>query len=193
MPTDTGTLAGKVVAVTGEVSAETGSDSRVLSIDSPVYQNNVLVTEKGEGVEVLFNDGTRLSVGENSHISIDTYVFDPADPGASSMLLDAVQGTFKTITGQITEQNPDNFTIKTPLATLGIRGTTVLSHVTPDHEIHGPEYIEEGKAFVLTDNFGNIRFITDYKPIKVIDIRPDEPAGFQRILSQEEILLYLWI
>ena len=188
MDSVTGALAGKIVSVTGDVSAESAEGSRILSIDSPIYQNDTLITDQGEQVEVLFGDGTKLSVGENSNISVDSYVYDPSAPEASTLLLEAVQGTFRTITGQITEQNPENFTIKSPLATLGIRGTTVLSHITPEHEIHGPEFIEEGKSFVLTDNFGNIRFITDYVPVKVIDVRPDEPAGFQRILTQDEFL-----
>lgn len=190
MPEATGIQAGKVVALAGEVSAESSQGSRILSVDSPVFQDDVLVTEQGERVEVLFTDGTRLSQGENSRLNLDTFAFDPADPGASSILLNAVQGTFRTITGKIADQNPENFTIKTPLATLGIRGTTVLSHITPDHEMHGPEYIEEGKALVLVDNFGNIRFITDHVPIKVIDVWPDEPAGFQRILTAEEFLFF---
>lgn len=190
MPDQNGVQAGKVVVVTGEVTAEAGGESRILSVDAPVYQDDVLTTETGERVEVLFTDGTRLSQGENSRLHIDTYVFDSAAPDASGLLLKAAEGTFRTITGRIADQNPENFTIKTPLATLGIRGTTVLSHITPDHEIHGPEFIDEGKAFVLIDNFGNIRFITDYDPVKVIDVRPDEPAGFQRILTQDEFLFF---
>ena len=122
MVSETGALAGKVVTVTGEVSAESADGSRILSADSPIYQNDTLVTDHGERAEILFSDGTRLSIGENSNISIDSYVFDPSAPAASAILLDAVQGTFRTITGEITEQNPENFTIKTPLATLGIRG-----------------------------------------------------------------------
>lgn len=190
MPEQTGAQVGKVVTVSGEVTAEAAGASRILTVDAPVYQDDVLATETGERVEVLFNDGTRLSQGENSRLHIDTYVFDSAAPDASSMLLNAAEGTFRTITGKIAEQNPENFTIKTPLATLGIRGTTVLSHITPDHEIHGPEFIDEGKAFVLIDNLGNIRFITDHEPVKVIDVRPDEPAGFQRILTQDEFLFF---
>jgi VCBS repeat-containing protein len=190
MPSQNGAQVGKVVTVSGEVTAEATGGGRVLTVDSPVFQDDVLITEQGERIEVLFSDGTRLAQGENSRLQIDSYVFDSAAPDASSMLLNAAEGTFRTITGKIAAENPENFTIKTPLATLGIRGTTVLSHITPDHEIHGPEFIDEGKAFVLTDNFGNIRFITDYVPVKVIDVRPDEPAGFQRILTQGEFLFF---
>ncbi|GAB4336124.1 MAG: hypothetical protein Kow0089_06170 [Desulfobulbaceae bacterium] len=190
MPETTANQAGHVVTVTGEVTAESGGEARILSVDSPIYQDDVLVTDQGERIEVLFSDGTRLSQGENSRLAVDTYVFDPQDPDAAALLLQAAEGTFRTITGEIADRNPDNFTIKTPLATLGIRGTTVLSHITPEHEIHGPEFIEEGKAFVLIDNFGNIRFITDHEPVKVIDVRPDEPAGFQRMLTAEEFLFF---
>jgi VCBS repeat-containing protein len=190
MPGQNGAQVGKVVTVSGEATAEAAGGGRVLAVDSPVFQDDVLITEQGERLEVLFNDGTRLAQGENSRLQIDSYVFDSAAPEASAMLLKAAEGTFRTITGKIAAENPENFTIKTPLATLGIRGTTVLSHITPDHEMHGPEFIDEGKAFVLIDNFGNIRFITDYVPVKVIDVRPDEPAGFQRILTEGEFLFF---
>ena len=61
MVSETGALAGKVVTVTGEVSAQSAEGSRILSAESPVYQNETLVTEHGEKAEILFSDGTRLS------------------------------------------------------------------------------------------------------------------------------------
>ncbi len=140
---------GKVVTLEGEVFAETESDSRTLVIKSPLYQGDVLVTFEGSKVEIRFNDNTRLSQGENSKISLDSYVYDKGTDENSGLLLNMVEGTFRCVTGKIVDQNPDNFLLKSPLATLGIRGTTTVSEIRGGFEKHGAEDISSGKSMVL--------------------------------------------
>ena len=67
---------GKVVTLNGEVFAQSASAIRALQTAAPVFQQDVLLTEKDSNLEVLFEDGTRLAQGAESKISVETYTFD---------------------------------------------------------------------------------------------------------------------
>ena len=69
-------------------------------------------------------DKTTLSLSEGSKIVLDELVYDPAT-GTGSMAVDMVEGAFSFISGEIAKTGPDAMMISTPVATVGIRGTTV--------------------------------------------------------------------
>lgn len=175
---------GKVLSLHGNAVAESASGSRTLEVGADLYQDDILITLSDSKVEIQFNDDTLLSQGENSKIKLDSYIFDPEDGSNSGLLLDMVEGTFRCVTGKIVEQNPDNFILKSPLATLGIRGTTTVSEIRDNYEKHGAEDISHGKSMVLKDAFGTIRFISS--PKSIIDFSPDTPIGMPRSFSKFE-------
>lgn len=139
---------GVVTGLSGEAFAQTASGTRTLEPGSPIFQGEELVTGDNSNVEVRFVDDTLISQGGNSRISLDDYVYDP-DGGTSSFLGEIAEGTFRTVTGKIAEQNPDRFKLGSPLATIGIRGTIILSEVGSGGEKHGVEEIHSGKAMLL--------------------------------------------
>ena len=148
---------GIVTGMSGDAYAESATGVRALEAGSPIYQGDELVTGDGGNIEVRFADDTLISQGGNSRIALDDYVYDP-DGGDSSFLGDIAQGTFRTVTGKIAEQNPDRFKLGSPLATIGIRGTIILSEVGPSGESHGVEEIHAGKAMILQSRAtGDIR------------------------------------
>ncbi len=175
---------GKVVAVKGSVHAEgMQSGFRVLKLGSPVYTKDKITTGDDARVEVKFVDDTRLSQGENSDLTINNYVYSPESEQDSSLILNMFKGLFRTITGKMVKMNPNSFTIKTPLATLGIRGTTVNNYIGEDGETILIEDMTDGQIAVLRDAYGNIRFFNQNGlEIKLID---GEPAGFPFSSSDE--------
>ena len=114
---------GKVATLDGAVSA-TRPDGTVvtLSVDAPVYQGDVLVTETGGAVGLVFNDDTTFALGENARMVLDELIYDP-DSGEGSSLFSVIEGTFVFVSGEIAGNNPEQMTIRTPVATIGIRGT----------------------------------------------------------------------
>ncbi|MBU0994464.1 MAG: tandem-95 repeat protein [Proteobacteria bacterium] len=175
---------GNVITLEGTVSAESPDGVRLLSTGSPLFQGDVLITDEGSRVELKFADDTQLSQGENSRISLDAYVYDANEGSNSGLLLNMVEGTFRCVTGKIVEQNPDNFILKSPLATLGIRGTTTVSEIHGSFEKHGAENISQGKTMVIQDSMGTVRFIT--KPLSIIDFTPGKPIGMPRTFTPIE-------
>ena len=98
-----------------------GRNARALAAGSEVYANERIRTGDAATAQFMFLDKTVLSLGPKAELLLDKFVYDP-NRGAGQMVVNAVQGSFRFVTGA---QNPNNYSIKTPVATLGIRGTVI--------------------------------------------------------------------
>jgi len=98
-----------------------GRGTRPLAPGSEVFANERIRTGEASTAQLLFLDKTVLSVGPKAELLLDRFVYDP-NRGAGQVVVNAVQGSFRFVTGS---QNPNNYSIKTPVATLGIRGTVI--------------------------------------------------------------------
>jgi hypothetical protein len=122
---------GSAVAVKPVVKAEAGGQSRTIETGAKVFQNEVLITEEAASAEIKLLDGTKFAVGPAARIALDKFVYDAhAAPGSIS--LGMIKGAFRFITG--TSPKPA-YEIKTPAATIGIRGTVFDGFVADDGEM----------------------------------------------------------
>jgi hypothetical protein len=72
---------------------------------------------------ITFKDDTRVRVTENSRLVIDDFVFDPKSSDAGKLAMRVGMGTVRYASGQIAKNNPQRVNIKTPTATVAVRGT----------------------------------------------------------------------
>lgn len=92
--------------------------------------------DKGAGIEsmdtyvtggcvanITFKDDTKVKVTENSRLLIDDFVFDPKQSDAGKLALKVGMGTVRYASGQIAKNNPQKVDIKTPTASIAVRGT----------------------------------------------------------------------
>ena len=86
-----------------------------------------IVTANGR-MKIQFVDDTKLSLTEQSEVTIDEYYFDP-DPSKSKMAMSFVSGTARFATGKLGLVPRENIIIQTPTATIGIRGTDFTTSV----------------------------------------------------------------
>jgi hypothetical protein len=126
---------GSVVAVQGQATAK-GADGQVraLEIKGPVFQNDEVVTAAKSKLQIQFEDDTIVSLGEQTAMTIDEYVYSPQKKDENACSVGFAKGIFRTITGKITKLNPDRFKVRTKMATIGIRGTDVGGELKPDGE-----------------------------------------------------------
>ncbi|MGF1500865.1 MAG: FecR domain-containing protein [Paracoccaceae bacterium] len=82
-------------------------------------------------MQVLLLDETVFTVGPGSDLTIDRFVYDP-DAGTGEMAAEMTTGFLRYVSGQIGAVNPENVTVDTPAATIGIRGTALLIAQVPD-------------------------------------------------------------
>ncbi|MBT6828489.1 MAG: hypothetical protein HOA58_03125, partial [Rhodospirillaceae bacterium] len=116
---------GRVDETVGDVTATRVDGTTVtLGKDSSVFQGDILETGSGGAVAVVFIDETEFSLGEDGRMVLDELIFDPTSLEGSSSF-SVVEGVFVFVSGEIAANNPDEMVVRTPVATLGIRGTTV--------------------------------------------------------------------
>ncbi|MDA8136935.1 MAG: FecR domain-containing protein, partial [Desulfobacteraceae bacterium] len=183
--TASGKAIGVVVGLQGHAQAVSETGTRELSTGSELFQGEKIVTKEDGQIEIKFTDNTILSQGKNSEVLINAYVYDPEEGSHSNLLLQMGKGVFRTVTGEIAKQNPDNFNLQSPMALIGIRGTTVVGQVFEDSEKWGVEEIGKGHVLVVKDSFGNIQFISN--PDLIIDFFKNQPIGPARPLTPEEL------
>ena len=73
--------------------------------------------------KITFKDDTKVNITENSRLLIDDFVFDPNKSDAGKLTMKVAMGTVRYASGQIAKGNPQNVDIKTPTATIAVRGT----------------------------------------------------------------------
>ena len=83
-----------------------------------VVRNEVVRTAADSDARLVFRDDTNLSLGPGSTLKLDRTVFD--DPKAGDIAIKLVSGAFRFVTGH---SNKEAYEIKTPVATMGVRGT----------------------------------------------------------------------
>ncbi len=114
---------GKVQTQTGSVHVKhaDGTTGELHKGDT-VFQGDVLQTDQGGAVGMVFSDGTTMSLGEKGRLVLDELAYDPgAKTGDAHLTL--VSGSFALVSGQIPKTTPDALQLKTPTMTVGIRGT----------------------------------------------------------------------
>jgi hypothetical protein len=95
--------------------------------DAVAFQES-LETVENSGAVIRFIDDSTLSLGANSKVLIDEFVFDPQKAQGNALIRISV-GTLRFVTGGMPKGGT---VIKTPTATLVLRGTDVTVHVHPD-------------------------------------------------------------
>ena len=84
-----------------------------------MLQNEVIKTSADSASELVFRDDTTLTIGPNAEITLDTFVFDP-DPAKGKVIINQTIGTIRFVSGKLAQAA---YEIRTPTATIGIRGT----------------------------------------------------------------------
>lgn len=119
---------GKIKTAKGNVAIIHNGTEIAANTGDKLYQNDTIRTGASSSVGVIFEDNTILSLGPESEIVIDEYVFVPQE-GRLSMIARMLKGTASYLSGIIGQQSPESVTFQTPDATIGIRGTKFLVKV----------------------------------------------------------------
>jgi hypothetical protein len=112
---------GAITRIQGEASGTLGDATRSLGLTAPVSLNEVVSTGEAARLEVTFVDDTRLTLGGNTKLTLDRYVFNSA-AGTRTIRFGLV-GAFRFISGQVSKLASSDVSVTTSLATVGIRGT----------------------------------------------------------------------
>ena len=139
----TGTIsAAERAGVAGRTAQSAYQDKGFLPIQllkgQEIDRNARITTDHRGGTELLFDDDTKLTIGPNSDVTIDDFVYSPSnDIGQAVLRLG--RGAIRMISGRV---GAGRVRIETPIGTIGIRGTSFKL------ETRGPEelaiWVDEG-------------------------------------------------
>lgn len=127
------TSIGQAVMVRGTATVDRADGStQALEQGDKIFLGDTINTSEKSYAVVGFTDGAKVTVRPGSSLNIDQY-------SAEASNLNLLKGGLRAISGTFGKNNPESYRVKTPVATLGIRGTAF------DIRLCGDECAEEEK------------------------------------------------
>ena len=108
-----------------------------------VYRGDMVQTGADGRVGINFSDGTSFNLSSNARMALSEFVYDP-DGKSNSTLFNLTKGTFTFVAGKIAKTG--DMKIDTPVATIGVRGTTPHVEISDDGTVKFSTLVEEGKS-----------------------------------------------
>lgn len=145
--------AGTITRIKGEASAATaGAPSRPLAEGAEIFAGDEVKTGAATRVEITMIDDAKLTLGDNSRLVIDAYVFQPQAKKGNGALR-VVEGVFRATSGKIGKLEGAPFRVGMPAATLGIRGTEFWGEVKGEGLLVA---LLDGKGVFLENRAGRV-------------------------------------
>ena len=124
---------GREVGVTSVVNTKAegtppASDTRTLATGTKMFFEEKVVTNETGRAQLLFTDNSSMTVGPNSDLVIDTFIYNP-DTKVGDMTVSLTKGFVRFVGGRISKRKPVK--IKTPIGSIGIRGGIAMVEMQP--------------------------------------------------------------
>ena len=155
-----------ITAIKGKAKIQRESQSINAIIGFKLKEKDTIITQDNTKLQLIFQDETIISLGKNTHFSIEEYLFeDSTEPVAKFGMF---KGAIRTITGKIGKIAPDKFSVNTKTATIGIRGTNFTTIVKEESfdvyctygaisvTINGEVYIVNQGYYLHIDSHGKV-------------------------------------
>lgn len=115
---------GQITHLSGVLAVErSDGSSKVLALKSDVHEGDLLTTQKDTYARIKFVDGAEAVLRPDSQLKIANYAYAADKPGNDSVVLSMLKGGLRAVTGLIGKRSRESVSIRTPTATIGIRGT----------------------------------------------------------------------
>jgi hypothetical protein len=120
-PINSAAPVGRVTEQTGPTEILRNKKSVSSSVDTAVEMQDTVTTAKSR-VTLSFEDKTTVKITEQSKLVIDDFVYDPTK-GTGKLAVRVALGTARYASGQIAKNSPQAVNVRTPTATVAVRGT----------------------------------------------------------------------
>ena len=125
------------------VQANVAGQAGQTKVGDLVYRGDVVQTGADGRVGINFADGTSFNLSSNARMALNEFVYDPNGKSNSTMF-NLTKGTFTFVAGKIAKTG--DMKIDTPVATMGVRGTTPHIEISDDGTVKFSTLVEEGKG-----------------------------------------------
>ncbi|MCI5046912.1 MAG: FecR family protein [Aquisalinus sp.] len=112
-------------AVRNQVTLQSGAEAARPAVPAQsVFLGDAVVSGADSALQILLKDETVFTVGANVDMTIDEFVYDPSAQ-SGSLAATVKKGAFRFMSGKIAQANPEDVTLVTPTANIGVRGTVL--------------------------------------------------------------------
>ena len=118
---------GIVAATSGYVRVVSNDIGRVAETGQKIYLDDIVETGEGGKMQIMLMDRTTITIGPNTSIVIDEFVFDPGVERTLSAKV--LKGTFKLASPSLFNSGKQSREIKLPNAVVAIRGTEIIGSI----------------------------------------------------------------
>ena len=116
-----------------------------------VFKKDIVTTGEKSSSQIKMYDNSIMSIGELAEFQIDNFVFD-YDKNDGIMDVKFITGAFRLVSGKIAKRGPDMMVVRTPVATIGIRGTAIVGKAS--------RIGSENIIILVKDPYGRVGVIT---------------------------------
>lgn len=116
-----------------------------------VFKKDIVTTGGKSSSQIKMYDNSIMSIGELAEFQIDNFVFD-YDKNDGIMDVKFITGAFRLVSGKIAKRGPDMMVVRTPVATIGIRGTAIVGKAS--------RIGSENIIILVKDPYGRVGVIT---------------------------------
>ena len=151
-PLSAQTRVGEAAVVKNEVLRVTGPSTSRINVGDGLLRDEIVRTGLDSAARLVMSDSTNLSLGANASLKLDRTVFDD-ETHYRDVAVRLTSGAFRFVTGN---SEKAAYKITTPLATIGVRGTTLDILSQRGQTIVN---LQEGQASVCTISFECIQLL----------------------------------
>jgi hypothetical protein len=125
-------VAGQIEFVEGDVSIMNAEGkNRIPHVNEPLWEGDTISTGPDGELHARMADEAYIGLRANTTLKVDTYVAEATD--LDKVVLSLIRGTFRSITGWVGRNNPQNYHINAgPTVAIGVRGTDHEPAFIPD-------------------------------------------------------------
>lgn len=126
---------GQVISMVGQATVtRTDGQAQELVLKSDLYLNDRVDTKGDTKLQIMLVDDAIVSLGANSSMKIDEFVYSAEEHKESATTLAFLKGAFRVITAKVADMNPERFKVKSNMATVGIRGCELCFNIGEESE-----------------------------------------------------------
>ncbi len=173
---------GQVTALEGKVTVlrQGKFAPEPVTLQKPVFQEDIIETDRASKVRITLSDATVISLGEQSRFELKQFSYDARQQTRSSRLAIA-WGFFRAILQEMT--SPSSVEVITPTAIAAIRGTDLMGEVTADSTAI---VVLEGTV-VVSNVRPTFRGLSTLMPGMGTTVKGDEPPSTPTRWSESRI------
>lgn len=120
---------GSITDLKGGGQIKRGAATQPANRNSGIEKMDTVVTNSQGKIHIAFVDATTVNITENSRLVIDDFVFDAKNSKSGRLGLKVALGTVRYASGALAHGNPGGVNIRTPTATIAVRGTDFVMSV----------------------------------------------------------------